>query len=71
MVDVYTVPNCQPCTLTKRRLDAKGITYTESDIDAITERAKAAGIGSAPVVVVDGQIAWGGFRPDRIDALVS
>jgi glutaredoxin-like protein NrdH len=69
-VDLYTKPNCPACTLTKRQLDKREINHNEHDIDTILDEAKARGITAAPIVVVDGQM-WGGFRPDRIDALVA
>lgn len=29
IVRVYTAPGCQPCNLTKRHLDRRGISYEE------------------------------------------
>lgn len=69
-VDLYTKPNCPACTLTKRQLDKREIIHNEHDIETILDEAKARGITSAPIVVV-GEQMWGGFRPDRIDALVA
>jgi glutaredoxin-like protein NrdH len=71
MVDVYTTEFCPACNLTKKALEKSGIPYTTSDLECIRAEAKAKGILVAPVVVVDGEIAWGGFRPDRIKALAS
>jgi glutaredoxin-like protein NrdH len=70
-VDVYTKPNCQACKLTKRHLGKHGIEHTELDINEIIDEAKDRGIASAPVIAIDGELKWGGYRPDRIDALVS
>lgn len=71
-VDVYTKPACGACTVTKKHLDKSKISYAEADIDSIRAEAMARGILAAPVVVIDGDLdsAWGGYRPDRIDALV-
>lgn len=73
-VTVYTSgPSCQACTLTKRHLDRRGITYTEEPLDG--DNAAAAielGFTTAPVVCVsvDGaEDAWSGYRPDRIDKI--
>jgi glutaredoxin-like protein NrdH len=63
------------CTLTKRHLDRRGIDYTEVSIssdDNILEAIQYLGFNTAPVVCAstpDGELAWDGYRPDRIDAL--
>lgn len=69
---VYSKPSCVQCTATYRALDSKGIPYRVVDLsenlDAL-EYVKDFGYGSAPVVVVDDQDHWAGFRPDHIDRL--
>lgn len=70
-VTLYTKPNCPACTMTKRHLDKRGVGYDELPIDdGVLLRADAAGIASAPIVEAVGFAPWGGYRPDRIDALV-
>lgn len=70
-VDVYTKPACGGCVATKRHLTKLGIEFTERQLDdTIREAAFANGALAAPVVVIDGGAMWGGYRPDRIDALV-
>ena len=69
-VTVYTQPSCPACTLTKRQLDKLGIAYAELPIDDdVRVRAEAAGIMSAPIVEAIGHPPFGGFRPDRLNAL--
>lgn len=73
-VTVYTSPSCPACTLTKRHLDRIGVPYTEHAIDeTVRVCAEELGITSAPIVCanVDGVEVepWGGFRPDRLNAL--
>ena len=54
-VTVYTMPNCQPCRITKRKLDASGAAYTEVDVTqdpAALEFVKSLGYKGAPVVYV-------------------
>ena len=71
---VLSRPGCVQCTATYRALNKKGIEYTIGD--ALSEDSKVITaehkIMSAPAVLVmqDGKIteAWGGFRPDLIDA---
>lgn len=70
-VDVYTKPACGACVATKKHLDKRGIEYTERPISYnAVSMARAADIAAAPIIAVDGVPAWGGYRPDRIDALV-
>lgn len=75
-ITVYTTgPSCIRCTMTKRVLDQKGLTYLEVDIRA-NEQARAyvvdeLGYTEAPVVVVTDEDHWSGFRPDHIDRVAS
>lgn len=71
-VTVYTKPDCVQCSATFRALDAAGIEYETVDLteNANTlEKVKALGYLQAPVVVVDENDHWSGFRPDKIDEL--
>jgi glutaredoxin-like protein NrdH len=71
-VTVYTKPACPQCVATKRHLTKLGIEIDERPIDeAVLLRAEAAGIMSAPVVEAIGFPPFGGYRPDRLDALVA
>lgn len=67
---VYTKPSCGGCMATKSHLGKLGLAYSEQPIEGILDRAVAAGITAAPVVTADDQM-WGGYRPDRIKALVT
>ena len=75
-VTVYTTgPSCVKCTMTKRMLDGAGIPFVEVDV-TLNENAAAhayitdeLGYTEAPVVVVDDEDHWSGFRPDKIDEL--
>lgn len=74
-ITVYTSgPSCQACTLTKRHLDRRGLTYAEESIerDEILDAAAQLDLHRAPIVCasVNGEEQyWDGYRPDRIDAL--
>jgi glutaredoxin-like protein NrdH len=68
-VTVYTMPACGGCIATKKHLERAGIPYITGSIDDVRDLAVQLGITAAPVVEVDGELAWGGYRPDRIDAL--
>lgn len=77
-VVLYTKPNCQPCRMTKRKLDASGIDYGEVDV---TEDASALayvkdtlGYSGAPVVYVstpEGDIHWYGLNVAMIEAHIT
>lgn len=75
VVRVYTTPACQQCTATTRKLTALGVAFTAIDL---TDPENAAerdyvvndlGHAAAPVVEVDGDDHWSGYRPDRLAAL--
>lgn len=72
-VVVYTKPNCQPCRMTKKKLDAANIYYTEVDVTkdetALAYVKDTLGYTGAPVVYVstiEGDIHWYGLDVDRI-----
>lgn len=72
-VTIYTRPDCQPCRMTCRRLDAAGLDYDVVDIstdDTARDYVMALGYLQAPVVVA-GDEHWSGFRPERIKALTT
>lgn len=76
IVRVYTAgPSCQACTLTKRHLDRIGVAYEEVPMgqDAlVVDAMKFCDFTQAPVVCasINGEeLAWDGYRPDRLDAL--
>ena len=75
-ITVYSKPNCQQCTATKRWLTQHGLKFTEDDITTgeNLEAVKALGYLEAPVVmVVEGgkETHWSGFRPDYLAKLIS
>lgn len=71
-ITVYTTPSCPGCLLTKKALDKHRVAYETVDISQDKDaHAYVTGLGytSAPVVVVDENTSWAGFRPDRIKEL--
>ena len=77
-VRVYsTGERCVRCKLTKKALAAKGIEFVEVDV-TLDENAAARsyimdelGYSEAPVVVVDDEDHWSGFRPDQIERVAA
>lgn len=74
-VTVYTKPTCVQCNATYRALNSKGIRYVIVDVttspaalEYITEELQ---YSQAPVVVVDDENHWSGFRPDKIIELAA
>lgn len=71
-VVVYSTPSCMACKMTKRHLEKLGVPYDEQPLEGdALDQAKAAGITSAPMVLVEGKALWGGYRPDAIEKLVA
>lgn len=72
-ITVYSKPSCVQCNATYRALDSKGLTYTVVDLTenraALDYVSEDLGYSAAPIVVVDDQNHWSGFRPDKIEAL--
>lgn len=72
-ITVYSKPNCMQCSFTKKFLDEKDIEYTALDVyeneHALTT-VKELGFQSLPVVVIDGEKPFFGFRPDLLEVLV-
>lgn len=73
MITLYTKPGCQPCRLTKARLEDYGIAHQVVDVtqdaDAFRHVTETLGYQGVPVVYVDDQNHWHGLRPDRLQAL--
>lgn len=72
-VVVYSKPDCQPCRMTKRKLDAASIYYTEVDVtkdETALAFVKALGYTGAPVVYVsaiEGDVHWYGLDVPNIN----
>lgn len=72
MVTVFTKPGCVQCTATYRRLNARGIEFEVRDVsvdDAAMATVRDLGYQQVPVVMTGGGEHWGGYNPDKLDAL--
>lgn len=72
-ITVYSKPRCVQCDATKRALRKQGLDFAEVDMSqdlSALEMVKEMGFQQAPVVVA-GDDAWSGFRPDKIKGLVA
>ncbi len=74
-VVVYSKPSCVQCNATYRALDSKGIRFEvvnlAEDPAALEYVTEDLGYLQAPVVVVDDDDHWSGFRPDHIDRIAA
>lgn len=72
-VIVYSKPGCGQCMFTKKFLERHALAFEEKDVqkseDALNE-VKAMGFSSLPVVVIEGEEPFNGYRADRLQALV-
>lgn len=66
-VKVYSTPTCPYCTMVKRYLDEKNITYTHYDVSADQEKAREmvdiSGQMGVPVISIDGKVIVGFDKP--------
>ncbi|GIN67112.1 glutaredoxin-like protein NrdH [Bacillus glycinifermentans] len=72
-VTVYTKNGCPQCEMTKRVLTGEGIEFTainvEEDEKALDYVKNTLGLTAMPVVVVEGEEPFTGFRPDKLEEL--
>lgn len=68
-VIVYSNPNCVQCEQTKKYLTLKEIPFESkmiADSPEVMPLIEDKGYRSAPVVVVDEDSSWSGFRLDKL-----
>lgn len=73
MVTVYTLPSCVQCESTKKYLTNKAVPFEVIDLSedsAAMDRVRGLGYQAAPVVIA-GDDHWSGFRPDKLNTLIS
>lgn len=74
-VTVFTTgPTCQMCRVTKIHLKNKGIDFEEVRLDEhpdLAEKVRELGFTTAPVVLVDEDDVWDGYRSEAIDELAA
>lgn len=74
-VIIFSLPNCQPCRMTKDRLVANGVEFVEGSIEIHRELFRSMGVKRLPPVVLvepdaGEAVYWSGYRPDNIKALI-
>lgn len=72
-VTVFTTgPACQMCRMTKLHMKRKGISFEEVRLDEapdLADKVRELGFTMAPVVLVNDEDVWDGYRSDAIDQL--
>lgn len=72
MVRLYTKSNCQPCRMSKLKLESLGIPFEELSVEADEANlaaVKELGFLAVPVLVLEDGSAVSGYRPDVITGL--
>ncbi|MDZ7931315.1 MAG: glutaredoxin family protein [Rhodococcus sp. (in: high G+C Gram-positive bacteria)] len=74
-ITVYMKPECDPCSATKTMLDNKKVNYrtvdVTEDLDAYRFITEELGYRQTPVVYVDEDTHWSGFRIDALKKLTA
>ena len=72
-IKVYSTPTCPYCTMAKKYLDSKNISYEDVDVSAnrsaASEMISKSGQRGVPVLDINGSIVIG-FDKDKIDDLI-
>lgn len=72
-VVVYSKVGCGQCQFTKKHLQKLQVDFIEKDISqnpAWLEEILAWGFQSLPVVKIEGEEPFHGYKPERLDSLV-
>lgn len=73
IITVYSKSGCPECVFTKKFLESKQIPFDEKRVDtnaAYLEEVKDLGYHSLPVVQIDGEESFTGYRPEKLEDLV-
>lgn len=72
-ITVYSKSGCPECMFTKKFLEAENIPYEEKRVDTnetYLEEVKLLGYRSLPVIQIDEEETFTGYRPERLQNLV-
>lgn len=73
-ITVYSKSGCPECMFTKKILEAENILFEEKRVDInadYLEEVKLLGYRSLPVIQIDEDETFTGYRPERLQNLVS
>lgn len=73
-ITVYTKSGCPQCDMTKRVLKDNDVPFeikdVEKDAEAMHHVKEVLGFSAMPVVEVEGEEPFAGFRPDKLNELI-
>lgn len=72
-VVVYSKSGCPQCIFTKKFLEAEKIDYIEKRVDlnaSYLEQVLALGCQSLPLIIIDNEDVFTGYRPERLQKLL-
>lgn len=73
-ITVYTKSGCPQCDMTKRVLTENEVPFeikdVEKDAEAYSYIKDDLGLSAMPVVIVEGEEPFTGFRPDKLNELI-
>ncbi|AXY25240.1 NrdH-redoxin [Suicoccus acidiformans] len=73
-VKLYSKAGCGECMFTKKFFEKHNIDFQEINITEDPERTQDVvdlGFKALPVVLIEGQEPFSGYRPDKLEVLVS
>ena len=74
MVKVYGKNNCQQCKITCAYLEKHKVEFTSINVEEDPNAMLVAsefGYRELPIVVIDKETHWSGFKPDKMDELIN
>jgi len=73
VVRLITKPSCQPCRAMKKKLIESNVEFEELSVMVEDNLALAKELGflQVPVLILEDGSAFGGFRPDLVNALAA
>lgn len=72
IITVYSKPNCMQCNFTKRYLREHNIEFKDINVyenEDVELHVKSMGFQTLPVIEIEGQEPFFGFRPDKLEEL--
>ena len=72
-ITVYSKSGCPECTFTKKYLESENISYEEKRVDlneTYSEEVILLGYRTLPVVKINENETFTGYRPERLENLV-
>lgn len=72
-ITIYSKSGCPECTFTKKYLESENVSYEEKRVDLNEDYLKEVtllGYRTLPVIKIDEDETFTGYRPERLENLV-